>query len=62
MKKGFIVGIFLLLLNITIVPNALAARNVLDVPAFSQEKDGWCWASADKSIIDFCEGSSPPGI
>jgi len=38
---------------------ALAARKVLSVPGYSQIYDGWCWASADKSIIQFLKGSSP---
>lgn len=38
---------------------ASAARNVLNVPAYFQQYDGWRWAAADKSIIQFLKGSSP---
>ena len=60
MGRKLIVIICLLLLNLgAFIPNALAARKLLSVPAYYQENDGWCWAACDKSIIQFCKGSSP---
>ncbi len=59
-RKIISITICLLMLNImVVVPNAFAARKVLSVPAYFQQYDGWCWAGADKSIIQYLKGSSP---
>lgn len=60
MNKKILSIICLLLLNVVIaVPHAHAARKVLSVPVYSQIDDFSCWAACCKSIIQFCEGSSP---
>ena len=60
MNKKILSIICLLLLNVVIaVPHAYAARKVLSVPVYSQIDDFSCWAACCKSIIQFCEGSSP---
>ncbi|MDD2372614.1 MAG: papain-like cysteine protease family protein [Syntrophomonadaceae bacterium] len=38
---------------------AFAARKLLSVTAVTQAQSMWCWAACDKSIIQFCKGSSP---
>jgi len=58
MKKLFVFCLSLLILGTVCTP-AMAARKLLSVPAYQQEKSHWCWAASDKSIIQYCKGSSP---
>ena len=37
---------------------ALAARKLLSVRAYEQEKTQWCWAASCRSVIKYCDGSS----
>jgi len=60
LQKQTLIVVFLILalLSLTASP-VLATRNVLWPPAYVQERDGWCWAAVDKSIIQYYKGSSP---
>lgn len=59
MKKLFVFCLSLLIFSTVCAPAAMAARKVLSVPGYQQEKSHWCWAASDKSIIQYCKGSSP---
>lgn len=36
-----------------------AARRVLNVTAYKQEKSNWCWAASDQMVIKYCKSSAP---
>lgn len=58
-KQIFIVFCLLLLIIGSVCTPAMAARNLLSVPAYQQEQSNWCWAACSKSIIQYFKGASP---
>lgn len=59
MKKKLIATFFLCMLFLSsMTSNVFAAYKWLAVPAYQQEKSRWCWDACDKSIIQYCIGSS----
>lgn len=60
MRKRNLFAMLLALLVLAVVASpALATPAIKSPPAYQQERDGWCWAAVDKSIIQYYKGSSP---
>lgn len=60
MRQNFIMKLVLALFIVASISSpVLAARKVLNVPMYKQEKSTWCWAADDKMIIQYLKGSSP---
>lgn len=60
MKKRILAAFLLIMLAFSVmVSPAFATRKVLYPTGYVQEKDGWCWAAVDRSIINFYTGATP---